>query len=55
MLITAEMPTNETALSANTQPAPTHATTRPPIAGPTAARTGAARVASADRKAPKRR
>ena len=36
MPITAAMPTNEMALSANTQPAPTHATTRPPIAGPTA-------------------
>ena len=30
------MPTNDTALSANTQPAPTVATTNPPIAGPTA-------------------
>ena len=30
------MPTNDTALSTNTQPAPTAATTNPPIAGPTA-------------------
>ena len=30
------MPTNDTALSANTQPGPTAATTNPPIAGPTA-------------------
>ena len=33
---TIAMPTNDTALSTNTQPAPTAATTNPPIAGPTA-------------------
>ena len=33
---TIAMPTNDTAFSANTQPAPTAATTNPPIAGPTA-------------------
>src|ERR1700755_3108550 len=30
------IPTNDTAFSANTQPAPTAATTNPPTAGPTA-------------------